>query len=319
MKLYKYLPPNALTRVFSRNGYVGLKCDLPKNYNDPFELFLSVNASDSEVDDLAYYLEICGQIPQMPTTCFSKRPDVVPMWAHYGRDHGGFVLEIDETALAAGVSRAYIDDIGYSETTRTVDLGLVHYAATTLKFRHTHRVQTMAFRNAYFTKSECWAYEMERRLVVNPSDIAEIDGSSVLFLPIQCVSGMISGAKARRRERRAQRRIARKLEFSYFRMKIGRASTTPYFVDDDDRTFTFGTSIEAAESVCYSCSEPISDEEKSTCNWCSVDDEARNNAALRNPLTMLYQLGLGSEYGFGFADLPQIGRETKARPPESGG
>jgi hypothetical protein len=72
MKLYKYSPPDVFTKMFRRKGFVGLKCDLPKNYNDPFELFLSL---DANVEDIAYYMEILGEIPQMPTSCFSKRPD----------------------------------------------------------------------------------------------------------------------------------------------------------------------------------------------------------------------------------------------------
>lgn len=85
--------------------------NLPKNYNDPFELFLSVNVKDADVEDIAYYLEILGEIPQMPTSCFSKRPDVVPMWAHYGRNHAGYAIEIEEAALAGAVSLGYIENI----------------------------------------------------------------------------------------------------------------------------------------------------------------------------------------------------------------
>src|SRR4051812_37414896 len=133
MKLYKYIPADVLGKMFARQGLVGVKCDLPKNYNDPFELFLSVNAKDADVNDIAYYLEILGEIPQMPTSCFSQRPDVVPMWAHYARDHAGYAIEIDEAALASAVSIAYLEDIEYSDTMGMVDLGLVNYAATTLK------------------------------------------------------------------------------------------------------------------------------------------------------------------------------------------
>lgn len=316
MKLYKYSPPNVLTKMFARKGFVGLKCDLPKNYNDPFELFLSVNAKDADLEDIAYYLEILGEIPQMPTSCFSKRPDVVPMWAHYGRDHTGYAIEIDETALAGAVSLGYIEDIDYSDTMGTVDLGLVHFAATTLKFRHTHRVQTMAFRSAYLTKNRCWEYEMERRLVVNPDDISKINGLLILFIPVACITAIISAAKATRPDLRAHRKIAKQIGCPHYQLKIGRTSCVPYFTNTEKNSFRFdGTLIQPAEFVCDTCSEPIDDDEHSTCNWCSVDDEAKANAAFKNPLRMLFHYGLGHGYGFGFAGLRQIGAKTQSKTP----
>src|SRR4051794_31212825 len=108
MKLYKYLSPGNLDSMFARGGLVGLKCDFPKNYNDPFELFLGIDPTEASEEDIAYYIEILGEIPQMPTTCFSKRPDVIPMWAHYGRDHTGYVVEIDEKKLAKSISIGYL-------------------------------------------------------------------------------------------------------------------------------------------------------------------------------------------------------------------
>jgi len=316
MKLYKYSPPDVFKKMFAREGFVGLKCDLPKNYNDPFELFLSVNAEDAEVDTIAYYLEILGEIPQMPTSCFSKRPDVVPMWAHYGRDHTGYAIEIDEAGLAGAVSLGYIEDIEYSDTMGTVDLNLVNYAATTLKFRHTHRVQTMAFRSAYLTKNRCWEYEMERRLIVNPDDITKINGFMLLFVPIVSVTAIISASRAAKSELRAHRRIAKKIGCPHYQLKIGRASCTPYFTDTQNDSFRFdGTVIQPADFVCDSCCEPIDDQERSTCNWCSVDDGAKADAAFKNPLRMLFHFGLGEGYGFHLAGLRQIGSKTKPKEP----
>lgn len=41
--IYKYFPKGSLDLVFERNGFCGVKCSLPKDYNDPFELFLGVD------------------------------------------------------------------------------------------------------------------------------------------------------------------------------------------------------------------------------------------------------------------------------------
>lgn len=314
MKLYKYSPPEVLQKMFVRKGFVGLKCDFPKNYNDPFELFLSVSAKDADLEDVAYYLEILGDIPQMPTSCFSKRPDVVPMWAHYGRDHAGYAIEIDEASLAGAISLGYLEDIEYSEVMGTVDLGLVHFAATTLKPRHTQRVRTIAFKSAYLTKNHCLEYEMERRLVVNPSDISNIEEVMILFLPVACVTAIISGAKAADSELSAHREIAAQINCQHYRLTIGRTSCVPYFAHAEKGSFRFdGTLIQPAKTVCDTCSDPLDDEEKSTCNWCSVNDDARTVAALKNPLRMLAHCGLSQSFGFGFADLHQIGFNTTSK------
>ena len=73
MKLYKYLNPQVVDNVFIKDGHIGLKCDFPMNYNDPFELFVTIKSEEvGDSDYIAYFYEILGEIPQLPTTCFSK-------------------------------------------------------------------------------------------------------------------------------------------------------------------------------------------------------------------------------------------------------
>lgn len=98
-KLYKYLGSELAGVALSHNGAT-LKFSLPREFNDPFELFLTVDHNSSPAT-LAFYEEVMGEILDMPTTCFSSNPDVVPMWAHYGQNGQGFVIEVDEDILHA--------------------------------------------------------------------------------------------------------------------------------------------------------------------------------------------------------------------------
>lgn len=313
-KLYKYLPLDVFARMFrARADHVALKCNFPKNYNDPFELFLSVNGQTSDEEVIAYYLEILGEIPQMPISCFSRKPDIVPMWAHYGREHRGFVVELDEQKVADAVTRAYIANVRYSGTSGMIDLASVEHAAMTLKPRHTFFAQSAAFRSAYFTKNRCWSYEVERRLVVDPENVETVDGIMLLYLPKNCVSAVISGARTTRREVVAHRKVAGELGCDHYQLMIGRSTFTPYFVGAGGNSFSFGgRAIRPAEFVCGSCSEPIASE-AGECSWCAVDDGMRADAAMKNPLRMLHRLGIQTDYGFAFAGLRQIGTQTKRR------
>ncbi|WP_232615383.1 DUF2971 domain-containing protein [Photobacterium carnosum] len=93
-KIYKYFSHDVLELVFDREEYCGIKCSLPKDYNDPYELFLGMDLN-TPPEQLAFYHDIIADIPQNPTSCFSLSPIVSPMWAHYAKNHTGFVLEFD--------------------------------------------------------------------------------------------------------------------------------------------------------------------------------------------------------------------------------
>lgn len=112
-KIYKYLGPDVLPLVFQAEDSVSIKFSLPKDYNDPFELFLSIDPSQTKPELLAFYRDIVQELPQRPTTCFSKSPIVTPMWAHYASNLTGFVLEFDEDLLMDYVTDSYITDVNY--------------------------------------------------------------------------------------------------------------------------------------------------------------------------------------------------------------
>ena len=170
-KLYKYLDPDFFKLIFCKKDFVELKSTFPKDFNDPYELFLTINTDSIDSEILAFYLETAGNISQLPTLCFSNLPDVVPMWAHYTRESTGFVIELDEELLVKYYPDARIEDVNYSESPTIIDADEVKHAYTTTKPRHTYWLQRSAFNAAYFTKSKYWSYESERRFVVGINKI----------------------------------------------------------------------------------------------------------------------------------------------------
>ena len=260
-------------------------------------IYTPVDTSDIKPDVFAFFLEILGDVPQHPTTCFSNRLDIVPMWAHYALDSKGFCLEIDEEALLEAIPDCTLNDVSYTDDKDNFDLGLLHYAHMTTKPRHTYFLKTSAFHNAYFKKAPYWNYEEERRLVISDSDVSKVNYLMILGLPISCVTAIISGSRAEEKTLEACEEICRNLSLNHHQMIIGRSSLTPYFRNQNDKTFQFTTDcLEEVEVHCRSCGEPIQAEERKLCFWCSIDEEHKEDAAGRNPYRILHHAGLLDEY-----------------------
>lgn len=117
-RIYKYVGPENVGKVFSSSAKVSLKCSRPENFNDPYELFLTTDFN-LDPESLAAYAEAIGELPQLPTTCFSCSPIVVPMWAHYAQNHQGFAIEFSEEDLGLALPESRIDSVRYSD--RPVD------------------------------------------------------------------------------------------------------------------------------------------------------------------------------------------------------
>lgn len=157
-KIYKYLGPDILPLAFNEKGSVSIKFSLPKDYNDPFELFLSIDPSQTKPELLAFYRDIVQEIPQHPTTCFSKSPIVTPMWAHYASNLTGFVLEFDEELLMNFVNGSYVTDVKYLNETSSEVREQLERAYYVGKPRHAMWLNQAAGHIAYFSKHICWSY-----------------------------------------------------------------------------------------------------------------------------------------------------------------
>lgn len=302
MKIYKYFSSRNFKDVFAEEGYVKIKCDYPRNYNDPFELFLPFEPETTDEDTAAFFADLFDKIPDLPTTCFAKRPDIVPMWAHYGREQTGFVLEFDEERISEEIGCGAFHDVTYLDTRPAIEMELLQYAMTTLKPRHTERVRSIGMTKAYFTKATSWSYEQERRLVVDPKDIqwGGDDGKlQLLRLPERCVTAIITGAKADAEDEKDHRMKAQKIYASYFKLRLGRSSCSPFFIGEEGGTHIFNPPFSICEERgCTKCGQPIVEGKTDKCAWCSVAPEAISAAGENNPLNLLSVLGIPSNISF---------------------
>jgi Protein of unknown function (DUF2971) len=301
-KIYKYVGPDVLEKAFTQDGICRFKCSYPQDFNDPYELSLTIDFNQKP-EILAFYAETVGSMPQKATTCFSKLPNVIPMWAHYGHNHCGLVIEIDEEKIQERFPEVSFGDVDYQDEPHDYIIEHLYRAFGTKKPRHTYILWQAVMSGAYYTKSACWSYEQERRLVLPSKYIDDNSGLMLFSIPYDCVTAIISGTKATIDNRSIAKQITNACACSGYQMVIGRSSTEPYFIDESGTTYIFNQgSISAAPHSCPVCKEPIATEMKK-CGWCSIEDFHRENAAGSNPMRVISNAGLLDNYLAGMREI----------------
>lgn len=306
-KLYKYMGPDILELSFARDGYVGFKCSLPADYNDPYELFLSIDRNlDPQL--LAFYQESIGEMPQLPTTCFSQSPVVVPMWAHYAHTSRGFVVEIDEERLEKSFEDISIGNVTYTDKPNEEITPSLQRAFGTCKPRHTFFLHKTIMASAYFSKQTCWSYEQERRVIVPKGLVEDVNGNMIFFVPLECVTSIISGAKADPDYISKAQKLAGEVGCRFFKSFIGKSFPNKYMRDKTGSVFIFdGEEITEPKKICRKCKKPmvmsVEDENDDCCSWCSINESHRQNAAENNPYRMLHEVGMLEKHVQGMEDI----------------
>lgn len=297
MNIYKYFSSQLIDNIFSLRDHVTLKCSLPKDFNDPYELFLTIDF-DEQPDALAFYADAIGELTQFPTTCFSRSPAVIPMWAHYAENHKGFAIEFSETCLAEAIPDSNFGDVTYSDHPSEDLTDLLYRAFKIGKYRYTYLLRQGVFHAAYFTKTSCWNYEQERRMLVPDQSIRRFSELTLLDAPNRCMTSIIAGARATSETKQKLAKLAETLDCGYFEIRIGKTSANPYFVNSQGDPFLFDNhAIHTCARYCESCSEPMAAESpQGQCSWCQIDDQLRKYAASRNPFRMLDRAGLLDDY-----------------------
>ncbi|MEZ9187030.1 DUF2971 domain-containing protein [Vibrio splendidus] len=294
-KVYKYFSHDVLDLAFAKDGYCGVKCSLPKDYNDPYELFLGMDLT-IPTDHLAFYHDIISEIPQNPTTCFSYSPIVSPMWAHYANNHSGFVLEFD----LAGIQKAFEGNPLWEVSYRTAPLGnlknILARAAQTLKPRHSYELQNAVFVESYFSKYDQWSYEQECRFVDMTQVTEKIAGNDILFIPWEFVTALILGPNFPEENRQHSRDIALKANLEWYELVIGKSQPKPYVKDESSSTFIFkDKQITPSTNNCRNCFEPLSADAQ-LCPWCAITESQKSIAAQKNPFRMISAIGQLESY-----------------------
>lgn len=294
-KLYKYMGAEILNMAFEKEHFCSLKCSYPKDYNDPYELFLTINFHQTP-GVLAFYKSIISEIRQYPTTCFSKSPIVTPMWAHYANNGTGFVIEIDEDELSNYIDHKGLDDVTYQDEARSEIESSLQMAYQVGKPRHLMFLRQAAYYAAYFTKSSCWSYELERRLIVGDSDIENIYGNMILYIPIDCISKIIAGPRIESSFLHQGIELSKKYSIPFLQVNVGKTTSTPYLTNTSSETYIYdGNGIVKAQFCCNSCKEPMINNDNEVCSWCLITEEDERYASV-NALSMLERAGILGDY-----------------------
>ena len=307
MKIYKYFSGNMFSLVFARTGFCSVKCSFPKDYNDPFELFLGVDLS-VPTHLLATYRETIDQVPQFPTTCFSIAPTVAPMWAHYANNHTGFVVEYDIERLKEELDETTIRAVSYKDTPNP-DIGyMLARSAMTMKPRHVVWLQQAVLSEAYFSKQTAWSYEQECRMVVPQSEIELINGFMILPIPLSCVTSIIVGSRADRKLKEESISFSKENKIDWLQEIIGTSNSLPFFRSENGETLVFvDGALKEASRTCSDCKEPIFDDGKK-CAWCRITEADEIIAARSNPFRALDHAGILDDY---LASVSEIERRSR--------
>lgn len=302
MYLFKYVSEETLRKIFENEGRFGFKFSYPSDYNDPFELFLKPGNVADDPEALALFCELFLSIPKLPTTCFSVRPDIIPMWAHYANNSSGCIIGVSEEKMRARLPHSAIDSVEYKVDVEPIDAFSLKYAAARRKPRHTYILARRMFSSAYFTKKSQWAYEMERRIVVQGDDLALLDDNMILEFDVDCIDALISGPKAETGCVSYCRDLGEAIGCEFYTMHVGKSTVAPFFVGDEGTCLFDAGMFVSQDAACSECAEPV-EEGADMCVWCSITEDDIADSAARNPLRLLDRYGLLDEYAAGMRKI----------------
>ncbi|HUP80610.1 MAG TPA: DUF2971 domain-containing protein, partial [Pirellula sp.] len=308
--LFKYVGKKAAEAALKTQGQFSLRFNLPKNYNDPYELFLNTDKPLETREEIAFYECFLRELPDEAVTCFSKRPESVVMWAHYCGEGTGICLAIDENDLVNQFEQAFIDDVEYTAVPAMVSAYDVKYACTTKKNRHTEQLMRMAMRAAYFRKRADWSYEHERRLVVSKELVPEIDGRMIATFPASCLRFIILGPKAESSLVEHVVDWAGRSGISVLQMCYSRKRYQPFFTSNDKSFEWRDGAFVSPLFRCAECMEPI-EQDTRVCEWCQISDEDKHLALISSQFALFRMYGLATGVPLPFDTLEPKGRHYR--------
>jgi len=300
--IYKYFSADVFEHVFKDDKNINLKCSLPRDYNDPYELFLGIDLT-ADTECLATYKASLGDIPQFYTTCFSSSGSSSPMWAHYAKNHSGFVIEFEINQLRDSLPDSSIREVSYRDTPDESILVHLQRASVTGKARHTMWMMDAIIHHAYFTKQTCWSYEEEQRLV----GINEHVIDSIISIDNACVRSIIVGKNAPKSFDDIASSFASHIGARFFKSHVGKSYPRPFFRDAEDISYVeIETTVTQSPYVCELCNEPTI-ELVERCVWCNISDGDLANASHRSMLSAIDRMGGLDDY---IRQFRAIGKKT---------
>ncbi len=116
-------------------------------------------------------------------SCFSKKEDNILMWSHYSKNHEGLCVGFNLEKLFK-----YIKSLNYSINAPIFQINYVDEFNATNFFSN----QKDALFNLFSTKSKCWEYEKEIRIMLTPIDFNK-EGKFLLNFSNHIIDEIIIG------------------------------------------------------------------------------------------------------------------------------
>src|SRR6478735_7745880 len=180
------------------------------------------------------------------------------MWAHYAENHKGFVLEFSEPSLVEAFPESSFQDVTYADAPSEDLTDMLYRALRIGKYRYVYFLRQGVYHAAYFTKTTCWGYEQERRMVATETEVRNISGILLLDAPVKSISSIIVGSRATNETKEALLEKSREIGCNYYEIRIGKSSAKPYFVDSGGHPHVFSDQqLRPSDSACEECLEPL--------------------------------------------------------------
>ena len=222
--LYKYAPP-CRERIEQVILHRKIYFSDPRAFNDPFDCRCAPDLSTPDKEkawveiletlnqDAEKIRDLRKQAPNMFKTavvagihklvlsagigvcCFAKKPDSVPMWAHYARNHEGVCFEISPFRGDEETKFNSVFDVVSTNDLRLWPfhiMGDVFYGKDHITVKPNKKLDGLEL---LFRKSDVWKYEEEWRAVISKTPKPGFDGPGLYPLGKHRLSAVILGCR----------------------------------------------------------------------------------------------------------------------------
>jgi hypothetical protein len=143
---------------------------------------------------------------KMGVTCFSRKKDIIQMWAHYADDHRGIVIGIDESKIM----------------TDPKELAEVEYGKDFVRmpvFANPEKIDLYEshIRNALHRKEKMWEYESEVRFYINLNEKSS-DGQYYKHISAESIKEIYLGLRANETTEIIAKEISKRSNFKHLKV-----------------------------------------------------------------------------------------------------
>jgi|GEM_PF-7046156 len=184
MRLFKYVSIETMTKIIKNKC---LRFTQPCQLNDPFEMIPVYSNDITKLDitgwlskeDIIEFNKYLFNVNYLGLS-MSKCMDSILMWAHYGENHYGVMLEfnLDSNFFDTKNSEGLIYSVPYSTKRPTFVSNDIVIKASYNKVSGEERNEMC---NCILSKAECWDYEEEVRFIKPVSCLEKDDGTRSLY------------------------------------------------------------------------------------------------------------------------------------------